>query len=179
MAALQARASAREFPARKLDSRVLSNLLWAACGINRPDGRRTAPTSHNWQEIDVYAALEEGLYLYDPKAHKLSPVAEGDHRAAMGTQDYVGTAAANLVYVAGLARMAKATGEDKTVSSAADTGFISQNVYLYCASEGLATVVRAGVDREAPGKIMRLRPEQRIILAQSVGYPKAPVAKMK
>jgi SagB-type dehydrogenase family enzyme len=172
MQALKARQSAREFGARIPTAQVLSNLLWAANGINRADGRRTAPTASNKQEIDIYVITADGLYLYDPKSQKLNALLAGDLRTLAGTQDYVKTAPVNLVYVADYAKYdAKLSDENRLSYSWADTGYVSQNVYLFCASEGLSTVVRAGVDRAALGKAMQLRPEQRIILQQPVGYP--------
>jgi SagB-type dehydrogenase family enzyme len=173
MQALKARQSAREFRDQMPSPQVLSNLLWAAAGINRSDGRRTAPTASNRQEIDIYVILKDGLFLYEPKGHKLTAVLSDDLRALAGTQDYVKTAPINLVYVADFAKYGtQMSDENKLTYSGADTGFISQNVYLFCASEGLATVVRASVDRPALAKAMRLRPEQRIILEQPVGYAK-------
>ena len=173
MHVLKDRKSSREFSNRKLPIRVLSNLLWSACGINRPDsGKRTVPSAKNWQEVEVYVATEKGLYLYDGKKHRLDPVLAQDIRALTGSQSYVKDAPINLIYVADYAKMGNAANDVKDLYSAVDTGFIGQNVYLYCASEGLATVTRGTVDRAALGKAMMLRPEQRIILAQSVGYPK-------
>lgn len=172
MQALKDRASARAFSAEKLPLQTLSNLLWAGFGINRPDsGRRTAPSAKNWQEIDVYVALQEGLYLYDAKGNRLVPVSGKDLRALTGMQTYVKDAALNLVFVADFSKVDQGGPFDKEVLAAADTGFISENVYLFCASEGLATVVRAMIDKEALGKEMKLRPDQKIMLAQSVGYP--------
>ena len=172
MQVLSERQSQREFSAEALPPAVLSNLLWAAFGINRPDGRRTAPSARNWQEIDVYAAMADGLYLYDPKAHALRRVLAEDLRGATGSQPFVSEVPVNLVYVADLAKLGDASPDTKLLTTGADTGFIAENVYLFCASEGLATVVRGSVDREALGKRMGLRPEQRVTLAQSVGYPK-------
>ena len=172
MQVLKDRSSSRAFSGEKLPTQVLSNLLWAAFGVNRPDaGKRTAPSAMNWQEIDIYVASADGLSLYDAKAHALKPVLSEDIRALTGRQPFVQEVPVNLVYVADFARMGKAEVDDKILCSAADTGFISQNVYLYCASEGLATVVRGAVDRPALAKAMRLRPDQRVILSQSVGYP--------
>lgn len=174
MQALKERKSSREFSAEKLPAQVLSNLLWAAWGINRPDsGKRTAPSARNRQEIDIYVATADGLYLYDPKANRLLPILSGDIRAATGRQSYVSDAPVNLVYVADLAKISEETDVDKTLIAAANTGFVSENVYLYCASEGLATVVRALIDRPKLAEIMKLRSEQKIILAQTVGYPKS------
>lgn len=173
MQALKARHSTRTFKPDKLPPQVLSNLLWAAFGVNRPEsGKRTAPSAMNWQEIDLYVATADGLYVYDAKANRLNPVLNEDVRAATGTQDFVKDAPLNLVYVADLARTHDAGPDERAVYNAVDTGVIVQNVYLFCASEGLATVVRGSVDRTAVSKAMRLRPDQRIIVAQTVGYPK-------
>ena len=171
MQVLKERKTQREFSPEKLPTQLLSNLLWAAFGINRPDGRRTAPSAMNWQEIDIYVALGDGLFLYNAKVNRLEPILAQDVRAATGTQDYVATAALNLVYVADLGKTGRA-GSDAELFTGADAGFISENVYLFCSSEGLATVVRGSVDRAALGKVMKLKPEQKILLAQSVGYPK-------
>ena len=173
MKALKLRCSIREFSGEALPPQELSNLLWAACGVNRPEnGKRTAPTARNMQEIDVYIALPEGLYLYDAKAHALNLVLAQDLREATGKQPFVKVAPLNLVFVADYAKMGDGTPEMKDFYSATDTGYISQNVYLYCASSGLGTVVRGMVDREALSKAMNLRADQKIILAQTVGYPK-------
>ena len=173
MQVLNARTSSREFRSEKLPMQVLSALLLAACGVNRADtGKRTAPSAKNWQEIDVYIAAEEALYLYDAKEHLLIPVIEKDIRAETGKQGFVNTAPINLVYVADFSKISAENMEDKIFYSATDTGFISQNVYLYCASFGLATVVRGYVDKPALEKIMGLRPDQKVILSQTVGFPK-------
>jgi SagB-type dehydrogenase family enzyme len=173
MQVLKDRSSSRLFSSQKIPDQILSNLLWAAFGINRPDtGKRTAPSAVNWQEIDIYVATAEGLYLYNAKTQTLEPVLSGDIRPATGKQDFVKEAPVNLIYVADFSRMGTAPKEDKELYSAADTGFISQNVYLYCASEGLATVVRGSIDKQPLTKMMKLRPDQKIILAQSIGYPK-------
>ncbi len=173
MQVLKDRSSSRAFGTDTLPLQVLSNMLWAASGVNRPDsGKRTAPSAVNWQEIDIYVATADGLYLYNVKEHTLAPVLAEDIRAMTGRQSYVKEAPVNLIYVADFSRMSRGTEEDKVFYSAADTGFISQNVYLYCASEGLATVVRGSVDKPTLAKAMKLRPDQRVILAQSVGYPK-------
>jgi SagB-type dehydrogenase family enzyme len=171
--ALKDRHSTREFSPEKLSAQVLSNLLWAAFGVNRPDSsKRTAPSAMNWQEIEIYVATSEGLYVYEAKANRLNPILAEDVRAATGTQPYVKDAPVNLVYVADLSKTGRANAEDRTLYTAADTGFIAQNVYLYCASEGLAAVVRGSIDRPALARAMNLRPDQKIILAQTVGYPK-------
>jgi SagB-type dehydrogenase family enzyme len=173
MQVLRDRSSSRSFRAEKLPVQVLSDLLWAAFGVNRAnEGRRTAPSAMNLQEIDIYVAMADGLYLYDAKDSVLKPVLSEDIRGLTGRQDFVKDAPVNLIYVADFARMGTTTKEEKTLYSAADTGFISQNVYLYCASEDLATVVRGSIDRHGLAKIIGLRPDQKIILAQSVGYRK-------
>ena len=173
MQALRDRHSTREFSPEKLPPQVLANLLWAAFGINRPDsGKRTAPSAMNWQEIDVYIALPEGLYVYDAKGNKLDPILAEDVRAAAGVQPFVKDAPLNLVYVADFAKTGKSSPEDRNFYCGADVGFIAQNVYLFCASEGLAVVVRGSVDRTALAKLMKLGPDQKILLAQTVGYPK-------
>ena len=172
MEALKARQTSRAFSTKPLPDQVLSDLLWAAWGISRPDsGKRTAPSARNWQEVDVYVVLEQGAYLYDAKANALRAIADGDLRKLTGPQAFVGAAPLNLVYVADTARMAGSAPEDQALYSGADVGFISQNVYLFCASEGLATVVRGMVDREALAKALNLPEEKKIILAQTVGYP--------
>ncbi len=171
MQALSERKTSREFSTQELPDQVLSNLLWAAFGINRPDGKRTAPTAMNQQEIDIYVATAKGLFLYDANANALIPVLKEDIRAKTGGQPFVATAPVNLVYVADYAKMTRGSDEDKDFYSAADTGFIAQNVYLFCASEGLATVVRGYVNKPALAKAMNLRPDQKITLAQTVGYP--------
>ncbi len=173
MEVLKERSSSREFSSEKLPLQVLSDLLWAAFGINRPEsGMRTAPSAVNWQDIDIYVALEDGLYLYNAKANILNPILAEDIRAATGLQPFVHEAPVNLIYVSDFTRMGSTDEDQKVFYSAADAGFISQNVYLYCASKGLATVVRNLIDKPALAKRMRLRPEQRVILAQTVGYPK-------
>ncbi|HZP88820.1 MAG TPA: SagB/ThcOx family dehydrogenase [Burkholderiales bacterium] len=170
--ALKARKSSREFSEKPLPLAVLSNLLWAAFGINRSQSSmRTAPSAHNWQETEVYVALAEGMYNYDARAHALRQIVSGDLRRLTGVQEFAARAPLNLVYVANLSSMTGARPEDQTFYSAADAGFISQNVYLVCAAEGLATVVRGLIDRNALSAAMRLRAEQRIVLAQTVGYP--------
>jgi len=173
MQALNERQSQREFSNKELPIEVLSDLLWAADGINRPDsGKRTAPSAVNWQNIDIYVAMAKGIYLYNYKAHSLKPVMAKDIRAASGIQNFVKEVPVNLIYVADYSKIARGDDQQKLFYSAAHTGFISQNVYLYCASEGLATVVRGAIDKEALAKTMKLRPDQKVMLAQSVGYPK-------
>ena len=172
MRALKERRTQRAFSAQPLATQTVSNLLWAAFGVNRPaTGGRTAPSAHDQQEFTVYAASAEGLFAYDAQRHALSRVGSDDLRALTGTQPHVREAPLTLVYVADERRMR----DDETwrrFYAATDSGFIAQNVYLYCASEGLATVVFAAIDRERLAAAMRLAPTQRIVLAQSVGHPK-------
>jgi nitroreductase len=171
MQALKVRRSSREYRADKLPLQILSDLLWAANGVNRPEEKkRTAPSAMNRQEIDVYVALEEGLFLYDAFANLLKPVLAEDVRAETGMQDFVKVVPVNLLYIATVSTDSTISDADRIFYPAADTGFISQNVYLYCASAGLGTVVRGMVDRPALAKKIGLRPDQRIILAQSVGF---------
>ena len=174
MDALKARKSTRELSEKEIPLQVLSDLLWAAFGINRPEeGKRTAPSALNWQEIDIYVALKQGLYIYNPKTNTLDPVLGEDIRSKTGVQPFAGRAPVNLVYVADYGRMKNAPSEElKDFYSACDCGFISQNVYLFCASAGLGTVVRSWIDRKELAKIMKLRDDQRIILAQTIGYPR-------
>jgi nitroreductase len=171
--ALKERKTSREFAAGSLPLQTMSNLLWAAFGMSRPDGKRTAPSAYNKQEINIYVATAEGAYLYDPKGNALIPIVAKDLRALTGTQSYFKDAAVNLVYVADLARMTEAPEAEKMYLTSANTGFIAENVYLYCASEGLATVFRAGIDKPKLGEAIKLRPEQRITFAQTVGLLKS------
>lgn len=174
MQALKERKSSREFASQKLPLSMISNLLWAAFGINRPDTNdRTAPSARNRQEIDLYLAMEDGLYRYDPTEHSLHGVLSADIRDKTGAQPFVKNAPLNLIFVADRSRMETASARERTFYAAADTGFISQNVYLFCASEGLATVVRGSIDRRALSNAMGLGSGQEITLAQTVGYPKS------
>ncbi|HOJ31436.1 MAG TPA: SagB/ThcOx family dehydrogenase [bacterium] len=173
MEALSARKSMREFGSQELPLQTISNLLWAAFGINRPEsGKRTAPSAANWQEIDIYIAIPKAVYVYDAKTNILKPVISGDLRAQFGRQAFVKTAPVVLAYVADYSKMGRASQTDKDFYAATDTGFISQNVYLFCASEGLNTVVLGVVDRDTLARTLNLKPEQKIILTQPVGYPK-------
>lgn len=172
MQALKARSSAREFSCEPLSLQLLSNLLWAATGINRPSsGKRTVPSARDWREIDVYVVVAEGAYRYDAQSHVLLPVAAGDLRQLTGEQGFVATVPVNLVYVANLDRMVDVGVDRQALYSGTDTGFIAQNVYLFCASFDLACVVRGSLDRNAISSALWLDKNQQVILAQSVGYP--------
>jgi len=170
--ALNQRHSTREFAPDKLSSQALANLLWAAWGINRGTGQRTAPSASNRQEIDIYVVMADGAWLYDAGANALKQVVTEDVRSLTGTQPFVKDAPVNLVYVADLAKGKRTSPADAEFYTGANAGFIAQNVYLFCASEGLVTVVRAMVDRAALAKALKLRPDQKIAFAQSVGYPR-------
>jgi SagB-type dehydrogenase family enzyme len=174
MQAMQERRSSRDFDVKELSLQDLSNVLWCANGVNRPDGHRTAPSAMNKQDIDVYAFLKDGVYLYDATAHELKPVAAGDHRKEAGMQEFVATAPLNLVYVSDMAKfdMAKQQ-EDKIWMAGLDAGHCSQNVYLYCAAANLVAVTRMSVDKTKLAELLKLRPEQTVVLAETIGHPKA------
>jgi nitroreductase len=174
MQALQLRRSTREYADRPLPPEVLSDLLWSAFGINRPrTGDRTAPYWRHVMVIDMYAAMADGVWLYDPKRHALVRHSPGDIRAQTGLQDFVATAPLNLIYVAHGERLQDISPEERRLYASVDAGFIGQNVYLYCASEGLATVFRGAVDVRKLGATLQLGAGQFVTFAQSVGYPRA------
>jgi len=172
MQALSLRATSRAFAPEPLSWQTIANLLWAAWGINRPDSKkRTAPSAMNWQEIDLYVIMDKGMYGYDAAANLLKPVVAGDLRALAGRQDFVKLAPLTLIFVADLNRMGSAPAERKESLAMADAAFISENVYLFCASEGLATGVRVGLDKPALAKAAKFADNQLIIYAQTVGFP--------
>jgi nitroreductase len=171
MQALGLRRSTREFSPRRLPDPVLSNLLWAAYGVNRPTGDRTAPCWRHVLVIDVYAAMDDGLWLYDAKRHALVAHPAGDVRAKTGRQDFPATAPLDLVYVAHGERLRELTPEDRKLYCSVDTAFIGQNVYLCCAAAGLATVFRGSIDYPGLARAMRLPEDQFVTFAQTVGYP--------
>jgi nitroreductase len=173
MEALSKRSTARAFDPRELSQQQLSNLLWAAWGINRPDGKRTAPSSRNRQEAEIYVLMKTGAYLYDAANNQMKTITNGDIRELGGSQGFVKDAPVTLVFVADLAKMGNDKIEDKMNTANIDIGYISQNVYLYCASEGLVTGARGSVEREKLAPKLNLRQDQAIILAQSVGYAPA------
>lgn len=171
MEALKQRRTAREFSERDLPLDLLSDLLWAADGVNRPDGRRTAPSARNWQEIEVYVVTRAGTWMYDASAHMLRAVVAGDLRSTTGHQEFLPVAPLNLVYVADTTKMAEAGPEERARYMATDAAFIAENVYLFCASARLATVVRGSVDRPALAAALKLPDTKSVVLAQTVGYP--------
>jgi nitroreductase len=172
MDALAKRSTSRAFDPRELSPQQLSGLLWAAFGINRPDGKRTAPSANNQQATDVYVLLKQGAYVYEVKSTKLSLVLPEDIRNLGATQAFATNAPVTLLFVADFSKMGDASQEAKRNTANVNVGYISQNAYLFCASEGLVTGARASVDRKALGPKLKLRPDQEIILAQSVGHPK-------
>jgi nitroreductase len=174
MQALQDRSSQREFSEQRLSLQHLSEVLWAANGVNRPDGKRTAPSAMNKHPIDVYAVLREGVYLYDPQQHSLLPRVQGDWRKDTGWQEFAAIAPLNLVYVADMSKFSDAPFQmDETLKwtwVCLDAGHNAENVSLYCASEGLAVVPRAAVDSDKLAAAMQLGSEHKIVLTQTVGH---------
>jgi len=185
--ALQRRKTTREISNRKLSLQMLSNLLWAACGVNRKIGPfeipgRTAASASNSQEIDLYVALEEGVHLYDAFHHRLDPILAGDFRKlAIGTSqaDFMAEAPVQLIYVVDIHRLSHTSGYrepgllDPEVQKSyyyVDTGLIAGNVYLFAASQGLAAWFH-NCNEPALAEKLNLRAEQRVIFGQTVGYP--------
>ena len=170
LSALACRQSLREFSPGPLAEQTLSDLLWAASGINRHDlGGRTAPSAMNAQEVLLYVAMPQGLFLYEPKPHALRLVVASDVRRVTGNQDFVDTAPLDLVFVADHARMKLVPAAQREAYAHATAGAMAQNVYLYCASEGLATVIRAWFDRAALARAMRRQTDHQLLLSQTVG----------
>jgi SagB-type dehydrogenase family enzyme len=171
MQALQNRRSTKEFTSRAIPQQQISNLLWAAFGINRQEsGKRTAATAVNCQDIDIYVVFENATYIYEAKQHCLIPVVNRDLRSLAATQDYAKVAPINLVYVSDTSKMRDSFGDKKAIYGAFHAGSISQNVYLYCASAGLGAVVRDSVDRTGLSEALNLREDQVNVMGQSVGY---------
>ncbi len=177
MQALKKRKSTRDISDKKLTLQQLSDLLWSADGTNRPDGKRTSPAAMGIYCVDIYVVLPEGVYLYDAAKHELKPVAKGDFRKSAGMQDFVFIAPVNLVYVFTLRNPKDSPApspvpeEKRKIWGDVEVGCMVQNVYLYCASQGLASVVRGMVDQKKFGETIKVKPEQ-IIVAQTIGYPK-------
>lgn len=174
MSALSSRQSQREFTPDPLPKQTLSDLLWAAGGMNRHDvGGRTAPSAMNAQEVLLYVAMPQGLFLYEPTPHALLLTAASDVRRVTGNQDFVDTAPLDLVFVADHTRMKRVPAAQRTAYAFATAGAMAQNVYLYCASEGLATVIRAWFDRDALARAMGLDADHQLLLSQTVGALKS------
>jgi nitroreductase len=168
MEALAKRSTARAFDSRELSPQQLSDLTWAALGINRPDGKRTSPSARNRQEIDLYVLLKQGVYVYDAAKNTLRQISAEDLRQLGAKTD----APVCLLFVGDLAKRGDTTESGKN-GATVDSGFVSQNIYLYCASEGLSTGYRGGgFDHVALDPKLKLRAEQAIVAAQPVGYPK-------
>ena len=174
LTALAARRSMREYKPDALPLQVLSDLLWAAGGVSgKADGRLTAATARNWQSLEIYVALPRGAFRFDPAAHALVPVQAGDLRAATGRQPFVGDAPVNLVYVSDRTRLAEVPDEaDRQLYDGGHAGIVAENVYLFAASAGLGTVVRAYVDKPAFAAAAGLPDTRKVLLAQTVGLPK-------
>ncbi len=171
MEAFQLRKSQRSFSSKELTTQQISNLLWAAYGINSPEGFRTVPAAKNWYEYDIYVLKSDGWFLYEVGKHSLLKMGNEDLRIFGGTQDFVKAAPVIFVYVADFGRMNDTTDELRKFFSAVDVGYISQNVYLWCASEGLATIVLGQVDKVKVREVLKLRPDQQVILSQPVAFP--------
>jgi SagB-type dehydrogenase family enzyme len=175
MQALKKRKSTRDMSDKKLTLQQLSDLLWSADGVNRPEGKRTSPAAMGIYCVDIYVVLPEGVYLYDSAKHELKSVAKGDFRKAAGVQDFVFITPVNLVYVFTLKTPKNAPGnvseERRKAWGDVEVGCMVQNVYLYCASQGLASVVRGMLDQKKFGETIKVKPEQ-IVVAQTIGYPK-------
>jgi SagB-type dehydrogenase family enzyme len=171
MEVLNERQSTRQFSERELEPRILAGLLWAANGINREaEGKRTAPSARDAREIDVYMLTPHGIYLYVPEGHRTKLIKPGDYRKeALVRAEFALQAPIVLVYVANSKKLEKFDAASREFYSAMDCGFVSQNVYLYCASENLATVVLGGINKEALGKLLGLV-NDKVLLAQPVGY---------
>jgi SagB-type dehydrogenase family enzyme len=167
MEALANRKTNRDFTQAELTPQQLSNLLWAAVGVNRPDGRRTAPTARNAQQIEIYVLNKEGAYLYLPNEHALKLIASGDHRKSGASQERFQECPLMLIFVANYDKMDGFSEEAKAMYEGTDTGNISQNVYLYCASEGLASCALGSIHREQLKDLLGFN--GKAILGQSVG----------
>ncbi|HEY1940673.1 MAG TPA: SagB/ThcOx family dehydrogenase [Roseiarcus sp.] len=169
--AIARRRSAREFSERPLPEQTLSDLLWAAFGVNGPEGARTAPYALHIVMLDLYVATADGVWLYDAASHTLLPHAKEDIRAATGEQDFVGHAGLDLVYVGHAERMSDLPMEQRRLNACVDAGFIGENVYLFCASEGLATVFLGAVDAAKLAQALKLPDDQFVAYVQTVGFP--------
>jgi len=177
MKALEKRRSTRKWKSDPLSDQELSNLLWAACGItkeetNKTKSKRTAPSAHNWQEIKIYVAMKKGLFLYDEKDYQLIRILSKDIRENISTQKMMHSAPVGLVYVSDFSKLSSYFAKDDDLRwfiSGTDTGFISQNVYLYCAAAKLSTVILGWVNRDKLHEIMRLKECEKVVYTQVVG----------
>jgi SagB-type dehydrogenase family enzyme len=177
MKAIEKRRTKRKWQNSELSEQEISNLLWIACGVThketqRSKSRRTAPSACNSQEIKIFIALPNGVYLYDEKNHQLIQVQNTDIRDNIGTQKMMHSAPVGLIYVSDYSRLKTfqfKNDEQKWFTSTADTGFISQNVYLYCAAANLSTVLLGLVDREKLHRLIGLNEHEKIVYTQVVG----------
>lgn len=171
MRALSERHSTREYASKALSLSDLSDLLWAANGINRPEGKRTAPSALNKQDVDVYVILPEGSYLYDAKAHQLNLISEGDHRDAVaGGQAFVKEAPVSLVLISDVSRFGDTKNTRNQLMGAVDVGAVSQNISLFCTTAHLATVPRASMDIDKLKTVLQLKDSQIPMMNHPVGY---------
>ena len=173
MQALAKRASATVFTGEKLKLQDLSDLLWAANGINRPElKKRTAPSAMNAQDIDIYVFMAEGVYLYNAASNLLDPVVAGDQRLLVaGRQAEVANASVFLVMVSDISRFPGSDEAMKLSLAAMDAGLVSQNISLFCAGTGLSTRPRATMDNVKIKEILKLKDSQHLMLNNPVSYP--------
>lgn len=175
LSALKARKSDRIFGPGDLSRQQLSEILWAAAGVNRDlgDGKvgRTAPSSHDDQSIDTYAFTKDGVYRYDPRAHELTRVVAGDQRAKAGVQSYVTTAPLNLIFVADLNRTTGDSDKSKKEALYMNVGHMSANVYLYAASAGLNVICRSSIEPDDLRALLKLNDNYEPLLGVTVGQP--------
>jgi hypothetical protein len=167
--ALSLRKSNRSFSAKPISIDILSELLWAAFGINRKDSDgRTAPSAYNAKDITIFVLLPSGVYFFDASSFTLNPVFNKDIRSITGSNSIPPL---ELMYISDQSKWKNISKEEKNLFSAADAGFIGQNVYLYCASKGLATVIRGSINRNKLSSVLKLTSSQKVILVQSIGFP--------
>jgi|LSQX01.3.fsa_nt_gb nitroreductase len=171
MTALSERKTSREFSDREIPLQMLSDMLWAAYGINRPDGRLTSPTAINRQEIDLYLVMKNGAYFYNPKELKLAKISEKDIRTTSGFGKFAEKAPLTIIFVVNKGRQQISDPTASLTLGAVDCGFIGQNLYLYCASEGLNTVFFATLNKEALSTALKLEKGNEVFFGQSIGFP--------
>ena len=173
MKALSDRHSDREYDTKELSLQDLSDLLWAANGINRQDGKRTAPSAMDRREIDVYMINKDGAYLYDVNEHSLKPISSGDFRKAVAAQqDFAATAPISIVLVANLEKLGDPTKEGTRMTANFDAGIVCQNINIFCSAVGLATVPRGSMNQNELRVALKLSETQIISINNPVGYPK-------
>ena len=172
MKALSDRKSLREYDTKELSIQDLSDLLWAANGVNRPDGKRTAPSAMNRQEIDVYLLNKDGAYLYDHTTHTLKGLVRGDFRKAVAAQqEWAALAPVSIVLVANLEKLGDPASVNTRITAGMDAGIVSQNIYIFCAAAGLATVTRGTMNKDELKTVLNLSDTQELMLNNPVGFP--------